>query len=169
MSYCNVEDELSDCYPFSAQPERTEEHEDGKNGRPTTGGRCAATPTPSATRGRLGFHKLRIATHVPKMLALRAPFAAATCAVPSLIPSARAGRWLELVLCIVLDILGDASYYYPSGELVDLGFGLAYGFIIEVSASKRMYAACIRICFECGRARRRHLSFSRWCVSCLMA
>ena len=32
-----------------------------------------------------------------------------------------AGLWVEFVLCVALDTLGTASYFYPLGEFVDGG------------------------------------------------
>ena len=31
------------------------------------------------------------------------------------------GLWVEFVLCVALDTLGTASYFYPLGEFVDGG------------------------------------------------
>lgn len=44
-----------------------------------------------------------------------------------------AGLWLELVLCVALDIAGDASYFYPTfGEASDLIFAFVYAFVLEL-------------------------------------
>ncbi|EOD34191.1 hypothetical protein EMIHUDRAFT_201837 [Emiliania huxleyi CCMP1516] len=44
-----------------------------------------------------------------------------------------AGLWVEFVLCVALDTLGTASYFYPLGEFfVDGGFAFAYAFAIEL-------------------------------------
>ena len=51
---------------------------------------------------------------------------------------ARAGRissglWLELGLCVALDVAGDASYFYPTfGEASDLVFAFVQSFSVEL-------------------------------------
>jgi len=41
--------------------------------------------------------------------------------------------WLELVLCVMIDALGDASYFRPTiGEVSDLAFAFANAFAIEL-------------------------------------
>ena len=43
-----------------------------------------------------------------------------------------AGVWLELLLCLAIDICGIASYFYPNlGEASDVGFAFVYAFFIE--------------------------------------
>ena len=41
--------------------------------------------------------------------------------------------WLELAVCVVLDLAGIASYFYPfSGEFADVPFAVLYGFTIDL-------------------------------------
>jgi len=41
--------------------------------------------------------------------------------------------WLELAVCVILDLAGIASYFFPlSGELGDAAFALLYGFTINL-------------------------------------
>lgn len=43
------------------------------------------------------------------------------------------GVWLELILCVVLDVAGFASYFFPRlGEFSDLGFSFVSAFILEI-------------------------------------
>ena len=44
-----------------------------------------------------------------------------------------AGLWLELGLCVCLDVAGDASYFYPTfGEASDLVFAFIQSFSVEL-------------------------------------
>ena len=44
-----------------------------------------------------------------------------------------AGLWLELVVCVALDVVGDASYFFPTfGEASDLAFAFVYSFAVEL-------------------------------------
>ena len=43
------------------------------------------------------------------------------------------GLWLELGLCVGLDVVGDASYFYPTfGEASDLVFAFVQSFSVEL-------------------------------------
>ena len=42
------------------------------------------------------------------------------------------GVWVELAFCILLDIGGMASLYYPAGEAFDLGYAFVYALFIEL-------------------------------------
>lgn len=56
------------------------------------------------------------------------------CILPSdETPPVSAGLWLELGLCVLLDLGGVASYYFPNfGELSDVGFAVLNAFAIEL-------------------------------------
>ena len=40
--------------------------------------------------------------------------------------------WLELALCILLDAAGDASFFYPIGEIWDVPFALFSALVVEL-------------------------------------
>ena len=42
------------------------------------------------------------------------------------------GVWLELLLCLALDVAGCASYFLDVGELSDVGFAFVYAFTLEL-------------------------------------
>mmetsp|Transcript_10534 Transcript_10534/g.22804 ORF Transcript_10534/g.22804 Transcript_10534/m.22804 type:complete len:458 (+) Transcript_10534:233-1606(+) len=43
------------------------------------------------------------------------------------------GVWLELLVCILIDLGGDASYFYPSfGEVADVPYAFFYAYFIDL-------------------------------------
>ena len=53
-------------------------------------------------------------------------------AVPTERSGLSTGVWLELLLCLALDVAGCASYFLDVGELSDAGFAFVYGFTLEL-------------------------------------
>ena len=47
-------------------------------------------------------------------------------------PGVGAALWLELVLCVLLDAAGDASFFYPIGEVWDVPFAAFSAFVVEL-------------------------------------
>lgn len=42
------------------------------------------------------------------------------------------GLWVELLLCVLLDVAGDASLFYPIGELTDVPFAFLSALVVEL-------------------------------------
>lgn len=55
----------------------------------------------------------------------------------SRIKSFRKEKWFKLVICLLLDILGNGSFLLPAfGEFTDIPFALVSGFILSLMFTK---------------------------------
>ena len=68
------------------------------------------------------------------------------------------GLWFELILCIAIDVAGDASLFYPTGEVFDLFFAFVGALFIELFFDCARPPPCTCTCpYSCSRS----------CVMCI--